>query len=121
PFAVKVLSAENLSVEVPGETNDRGFLPPWLATLLLSAPFIVCFLFLIPFISTQGAARAATQTAFFEQTQDAIALQVTETPSGLLDSDGDGLINSEEIKIGTDPFKTNTDEDGLSDGDEVTV
>jgi outer membrane protein assembly factor BamB len=35
------------------------------------------------------------------------------------DSDGDGLIDSEEVALGTDPDDPDTDADGLSDGDEV--
>lgn len=38
----------------------------------------------------------------------------------LLDSDGDGLSDWDEINVyGTDPFNKDTDGDGLSDGDEV--
>ncbi|HEX6286866.1 MAG TPA: hypothetical protein VFZ80_05230, partial [Acidimicrobiia bacterium] len=37
------------------------------------------------------------------------------------DSDDDGLTDGEEIAIGTDPFDPDTDGDGLSDGDEVNV
>jgi hypothetical protein len=37
------------------------------------------------------------------------------------DSDDDGLTDGEEIAIGTDPFDPDTDDDGLSDGDEVNV
>ncbi len=40
---------------------------------------------------------------------------------GALDSDGDGLLDSEEPQHGTDPFNPDTDGDGLSDGDEVRV
>ena len=35
------------------------------------------------------------------------------------DADGDKLTNAEEIKLGTSPALTDTDEDGLSDYDEV--
>ncbi len=38
---------------------------------------------------------------------------------GDIDSDGDGLLDSEEAKIGTDPYNPDTDGDGLSDGQEV--
>lgn len=38
---------------------------------------------------------------------------------GVLDSDGDGLLDVEEEKLGTDPFDPDTDRDGLSDGEEV--
>ncbi len=35
------------------------------------------------------------------------------------DSDGDGLTDDEEAKLGTDPFNKDTDGDGLTDGEEV--
>lgn len=40
---------------------------------------------------------------------------------GPVDSDGDGLTDEEERKLGTDPHSADTDGDGLSDGDEVTL
>ena len=56
------------------------------------------------------------------------AISLTETPTiGSVvftidtDSDDDGLTDGEEIAIGTDPFDSDTDDDGLSDGDEVNV
>ena len=36
-----------------------------------------------------------------------------------MDTDGDGLSDAYEQKIGTDPLVADTDHDGLSDGDEV--
>ena len=41
------------------------------------------------------------------------------TTDGLEDSDKDGLINIEEVRLKTDPGKNDTDEDGLDDGEEV--
>jgi outer membrane protein OmpA-like peptidoglycan-associated protein len=38
---------------------------------------------------------------------------------GELDSDGDGLTDDHERRIGTDPFNPDTDGDGLTDGEEV--
>lgn len=38
---------------------------------------------------------------------------------GIQDSDGDGLSDSREADIGTDPYDPDTDKDGLSDGEEV--
>lgn len=38
-----------------------------------------------------------------------------------LDSDGDGLLDDEERRIGTNPFNKDTDGDGLSDFDEVRL
>ncbi|HON47343.1 MAG TPA: outer membrane beta-barrel protein [Kiritimatiellia bacterium] len=41
--------------------------------------------------------------------------------TGPKDSDGDGLTDEEEARLGTDPFNKDTDGDGLTDGDEVKV
>jgi len=38
---------------------------------------------------------------------------------GEIDSDGDGLLDSEEVALGTDPYDPDTDKDGLTDGEEV--
>ena len=38
-----------------------------------------------------------------------------------MDTDGDGLEDSEEKKLGTDIAKTDTDNDGLSDFEEVEI
>lgn len=40
-------------------------------------------------------------------------------PDGMEDYDGDGLDNATELLKGTNPLKTDTDEDGLTDGEEV--
>ena len=37
-----------------------------------------------------------------------------------LDGDGDGLVDSEEASVGSDPGKTDSDEDGYTDGEEFT-
>src|SRR5690606_7927755 len=37
------------------------------------------------------------------------------------DSDGDGLTDEEEIRLGTDPTDPDTDGDGLTDGEEVAL
>ena len=40
---------------------------------------------------------------------------------GCVDSDGDGLTDSEEKKLGTDPESADTDSDGIEDGAEVDL
>jgi hypothetical protein len=37
------------------------------------------------------------------------------------DPDGDGLTTDQEVALGTDPLKADTDGDGLNDGDEVNM
>jgi hypothetical protein len=56
------------------------------------------------------------------------AISLTEVPTigSVLftidtDSDDDGLTDGEELVLGTDPFDSDSDDDGLSDGDEVNV
>lgn len=49
----------------------------------------------------------------------AVVKPVYSVGGGEMDSDGDGLLDSEEAQIGTDPFNPDTDGDGLSDGEEV--
>ncbi|MGI6524720.1 MAG: hypothetical protein ACOX2O_05425 [Bdellovibrionota bacterium] len=39
--------------------------------------------------------------------------------AGFKDSDGDGLCDHEEVAIGSNPRKTDTDNDGISDGEEL--
>lgn len=46
---------------------------------------------------------------------------VYSVSGGDIDSDGDGLLDSEEAALGTDPFNPDTDGDGLSDGEEVRI
>jgi len=110
PFSIRALSAENMSTELRGEVNEKGLIPLWLAITLVIGALVLGLLFLASLNSIQATARA-TQTASFELTQAAL--------SGAGDSDSDGLLNNDEIKIGTDPLKLDTDGDGLSDGDEV--
>lgn len=38
-----------------------------------------------------------------------------------VDADGDGILNNEEMRIGTDPSNSDTDKDGLNDGKEVNI
>lgn len=50
------------------------------------------------------------------------SVQVTISVSDcMVDTDGDGLMDSEEIALGTDPNDQDTDDDGLTDGEEVLV
>lgn len=47
------------------------------------------------------------------------AEQQAAAQAAVVDTDGDGLTDEEELRIGTDPNNPDTDGDGLSDGDEV--
>jgi hypothetical protein len=83
-----------------------------------------------------------TQTAESQQTETSVAealnqmvqqtlsaanisdMEATSSASTALaqgDNDGDGLSNSQETELGTDPANPDTDADGLSDGEEVNI
>lgn len=53
---------------------------------------------------------------FWPQT---IELEIGPPPDP--DSDNDGLTDSEETQVGTDPYDPDTDDDGLLDGTEITL
>src|SRR5215216_2156740 len=110
PFAVSVISTEKRVHDLAGQVSERGFIPIWTLSLLAVGMLILCLLLLIPLRNMPTAARA-TQTAAFNQTQAAL--------SGQQDADGDGLTDTEETGLGTDPVVADTDGDELLDGEEV--
>ena len=110
PFTVSAASSEKRVYDLAGQLNERGLIPVWLIAALTLGIFVLCLLFVIPLRNLPTSARA-TQTAAFNQTQAAL--------SGQQDSDGDGLTDTEEAGIGTDPFIADTDDDGLLEGEEV--
>ncbi len=56
---------------------------------------------------------------YLERNPEANRNPATYDTSGLRDSDGDGLSDYIELRLGTDPFNRDTDNDGYSDGEEV--
>ena len=55
---------------------------------------------------------------FWEQAWD---LQYQDFEDALIDTDKDGLVNRREFELGINPRFRDTDEDGLTDGDEAVV
>ena len=70
--------------------------------------------------STPAVIPAAVSTTTPAVISSTIPAKPADIPA-TLDSDKDGLIDSQEISLGTNPNKADTDGDGLSDGDEVNV
>jgi len=110
PYNAWVQNSEKSTTEMHGQVSAKGFVPVWVVSLFVIVVLFACFFAFFPRRGVQEAA-SATQTAAANQTQAAI--------SGQEDSDGDGLTNSEEAQIGTDPLNPDTDGDGLGDGEEV--
>lgn len=82
---------------------------------------------IIPFASTPVASPLATKTPAPTPTpkpKPTATPRNTPTPAGPVasaDDDKDGLTNAEEAALGTDPKNPDSDDDGISDGDEVNV
>lgn len=113
PFTVQAQSSDNKLVKLPGEVVEKGFVPMWLVSASLIGIAILCLVMSLYPLSGIRRAASATQTAAYIQTRAAFSPED--------DSDGDGLSNGEEIENGTDPFKPDTDEDALLDGEEVNT
>jgi Bacterial TSP3 repeat len=73
------------------------------------------------FSVTSAVAAIYTITAtVFDESAEPVIDSVTVTFAAP-DSDNDGLTDSEEALLGTDPNQPDSDSDGLSDGDEVNI
>ena len=83
-----------------------------------------CFLLLVGtvLIASCGAepTPVPTPTPSSPPTQTLIPTTVP-TPTPIPDSDGDGLFDSQELQIGTNPFQRDSDVDGIDDGTEVEL
>ncbi|HIE24607.1 MAG TPA: hypothetical protein EYP74_01260 [Anaerolineales bacterium] len=110
PFSIKAISSGKETLDFQSQIKEKAFLPPWLIAVLLIGFMLLCLILFMPKKGEQESI-SATQTASYNQTQAVII--------GGEDIDGDGLLNSEEIQLGTDPQNPDTDGDGLGDGDEV--
>lgn len=144
PFEVEVAATNGGRKALPGEANVRALIPPPLFYGLLFLLTFACVLGALALFSNWGrilgigATATPTPTLSFEQaaaTQTAVAVAqtiVVATQSGAAtqlaqtavvegDTDGDGLVDTQEGVLGTDPNNPDTDGDGLRDGDEVLI
>lgn len=125
PFTVRVQSSSAGAVAHDGELLGKAVIPVWLAALVGVALVSLVCLFLYLLNSNRNQSASATQTAqanigqIVGATQTAIYNMTQAAIIGQEDTDGDGLINSVEIEIGTDPLNPDTDRDELLDGEEV--
>ena len=72
------------------------------------------------FAATLFVLAALMLAAIPARAEAATTVPAVEFGNGVeLDTDGDGLIDEEELQIGTDPADPDSDEDGLTDGREV--
>lgn len=145
PFEVQVRPQSGQEQTVSGQLEVTPILPRWLVPLLGILLLILCLSGggLLAFFNNQNARATETAeaaTAIFlanqgtEEALDEIAAQETaealeatsvaatataEEAARLGDNDNDGLTNSQEEEMSTDPENADTDGDGLLDGAEV--
>lgn len=138
PFEIQVGTATSDRQALPGQLQVKPVIPPWLPPLAAGLLVILCLaggLFLNTYlnrnreITNAQLAAVATQEAVLTaaalgtqaagQAAEATATTLAITAEAAGDADGDGLSNSQELTLGTDPQNPDTDGDGLSDGEEV--
>lgn len=117
PYGAQVKNTAGETETLNGEATSSGLIPVWIlpVALVLCLGIICISVFLFNQLTTSQEGASATQTAVYSLS----ATQTAMANMGLQDSDGDGLSDSKEIEIGTDPFNPDTDADELLDGDEV--
>jgi hypothetical protein len=68
-----------------------------------------------------GIAFGDTEACFTGEKFDGAFLEGCDSVRTVPDMDGDGLLDVEEARLGTDPLNWDSDGDGFSDGEEVLV
>ncbi|MGD2077133.1 MAG: protein kinase [Chloroflexota bacterium] len=145
PFEVLVGAAAGQRQRINGQLDVNALLPGWLLPLLAALLLVLCLSLAGLFTFFSGRNRDATRTVEAElalfaaetataeftqglaaqqtaESEQAAALEATDdaaTAQALGDDDGDGLSNSREEALGTQPDNPDTDGDGLNDGQEV--
>jgi serine/threonine protein kinase len=144
PFEVEVTAVGGGKKSLPGEAMARALIPTPLLYGLLFLLTFACVLGGVALFTNWGrflgigATSTPTPTLSFEQvaatqtsvaaaqtavvaTQSGAATQVAQTAAVEGDGDGDGLVDTQEAALGTDPANPDTDGDGVRDGDEVLI
>lgn len=131
PFEIDVVSRAGGRQTLSGEAQAGSIIPTWAMYGLIFLLTFACVMAMIAL--TQRGCRSlpgvvptapagfevqATQTAVAAQTFVA-ATTIAQTAVSIGDADSDGLTDSQEIPLGTDPKNPDTDGDGLKDGDEA--
>lgn len=70
---------------------------------------------------TQGEKASAVVLPPAATVETPAEIPPAETAPAVLDTDGDGLTDEEEVGLGTDPLEADTDGDGLFDGEETAT
>lgn len=71
--------------------------------------------------NTTNTTNTANTNITNTNTEVVVPVENTNVVPSVVDTDGDGLTDSQEVAIGTNPNNRDTDADGLSDGEEVNI
>lgn len=128
PYTAIVRSSGGAVQSHAGEVIGQALIPVWvLPALLVLCLTAVCG---VGFLwnwnqkragSLTATAVAAEVRALVESTATASYYQTAAALAGQEDTDGDGLTNTQEVELGTNPQSADSDNDRASDGDEVRL
>jgi Tol biopolymer transport system component len=104
PFTLEIRSAAGQVQAVATSVKSKGLLLMWLIPILIVGFLSLCVGLIWAF---SGGAGISTRTP-----------TPSVTATGMVDADGDGLTDFDELIFGTNPLLPDTDGDGLNDGDE---
>jgi serine/threonine protein kinase len=119
PFTAYVGLREGEPQSHSGEVVSRGLIPAWAPPLLLFLCVILAAAAVWALNQRSTRIANVTATAVASQTVGALQDAAALTATAGADTDGDGLSDAEERRLGTDPALRDTDGDGLPDGEEV--
>jgi Tol biopolymer transport system component len=104
PFTLQVRSAAGQAQTLDASVIGRGYLPYWLVPIFVITLLGLCGLLIWGLVGYTGKpSRTPTPSP---------------TATAVIDTDGDGLMDGDEILLGTNPRLVDTDGDGLLDGEE---
>jgi Tol biopolymer transport system component/uncharacterized membrane protein len=113
PLNVEVQSAEKKAQSIAAQVRGGPLFPRWVAVACIIALLVVLVVGIGLIVAPSPEEIAATQTS--QAATQSMSMTQTAVFGGA-DSDSDGLSNSIELQIGTDPNNPDSDNDLLKDG-----
>lgn len=127
-YSIEVITPTKTDT-LSGQVSSKGALAPkWAFIALMTIFLLICAItsMILTVRPLFTVAPTATVNAQLTRTAQASIAQASATLAGTAtiqwlgqDTDNDGLLNSEELQLGTDPNNPDTDGDTLPDGAEV--